>query len=66
MIDADSQRLADRLTALRAEYASGEQQLAALDARATQLRQTMLRISGAVQVLEELLAASGAPGASDG
>lgn len=48
-------QLAKRLRVLRQEYASGEQQLAALDARAKELRNTMMRIAGAVQVLEEAL-----------
>lgn len=49
--------LAARLRELRQEYAAGEQQMAALDARAAELRATMHRISGAVQVLEEALTA---------
>lgn len=48
-------RLTERLDTLRREYATGEQQIAALDARAAELRSTLLRISGAVQVLEEML-----------
>jgi hypothetical protein len=49
-------RLAERLGGLRREYAAGEQHLATLEQRAAELRETMLRISGAMQVLEELLA----------
>jgi prefoldin subunit 5 len=49
-----------RLTELRAEYARGERQLAALDQQRQTLRDTLLRISGAIQVLEELQAAQGA------
>ena len=57
MNDAQRQLMVDRLAQLRAEYASGEQQLAALEARTTDLRHTMLRISGAIQVLDEVLGA---------
>ncbi len=49
-------RLLSRLQELRLEHANGSQQLAALDARRDDLRTTMLRIEGAIQVLEEELA----------
>jgi hypothetical protein len=45
-----------RLHALQAEWASGQQMLAELAAQQTNLKNTLLRISGAMQVLEELLA----------
>lgn len=54
--DPMRERLAVRLGELRREYAAGETQLAALEARKTELSQTLLRISGAIQVLEETLA----------
>lgn len=44
----------DRLAQLRKELEAGNLQLENLDKRATELRQTLLRISGAIQVLEEL------------
>jgi hypothetical protein len=44
-----------RLELLRQEFETGQQQLAELDGRRAQLTETMLRISGAIQVLEELL-----------
>jgi uncharacterized coiled-coil protein SlyX len=44
-----------RLTELKQEYASGQQQLKALEDRAVDLRNTMTRIAGAIQVLEEVL-----------
>ena len=44
-----------RLQELRSEFKIGEAQLEDLDRRRAQLRDTLLRISGAVQVLEELL-----------
>lgn len=45
-----------KLQELRYEYAKGQQQLAQLDKRRHEVHDTMLRISGAIQVLEELQA----------
>jgi prefoldin subunit 5 len=50
------ERLEKRLTELKAEFESGQRQLEALENQAGALRQTLLRISGAIQVLEETLA----------
>lgn len=50
------EQMQDRLAELKREFESGQQQLAALENRASELRQTLLRINGAIQVLEELLA----------
>ena len=55
MDEAYRRPMQQRLAVLREELASGEAQLRALDERRTQLQQTMLRISGAIQVLEELI-----------
>ena len=61
------EQLEQRLGELKAEFESGQRQLAELDAQAAQLRQTLLRISGAIQVLEEELSkAGGGPGAGSG
>lgn len=49
-----------RLTELRAELDAGRQLQSELDARQAELRQSMLRISGAIQVLGELAAADDA------
>jgi predicted nuclease with TOPRIM domain len=49
------QQLTTRLDSLRAEFARGQAHLKQLEEDADQTRQTMLRISGAIQVLEELL-----------
>jgi uncharacterized coiled-coil protein SlyX len=46
-----------RLAELRAEQEKGEQMLGELQARQAALRETLLRISGAIQVLEEQLGA---------
>ena len=46
-----------RLAALRQELVAGQQELAQVHERRAFLTETLLRISGAVQVLEELLAA---------
>ena len=47
-----------RLEELHRELSSGEAQLLDLDRRRTGIRETLLRISGAIQVLEELAAAT--------
>jgi prefoldin subunit 5 len=44
-----------RITELRDEQQKGQQVLAELEGRAAELRQTLLRITGAIQMLEELL-----------
>jgi uncharacterized protein (DUF3084 family) len=49
------ERLEDRLNELRQEFESGQKMLADLENQRTNLQQTVLRISGAIQVLEELL-----------
>jgi predicted nuclease with TOPRIM domain len=46
-------RLKQRLGELQEEFSKGHKKLGDLDAEATALRQTLLRISGAIQVLEE-------------
>jgi septal ring factor EnvC (AmiA/AmiB activator) len=60
----------ERLQQLRGEYASGESQLAELDRRRQGVCEQLLRIEGAIRVLEEQLhaapefagAAQGQPG----
>jgi uncharacterized coiled-coil protein SlyX len=49
------QQLEQRLRDLKAEYAAGQQMLTELETRQANLRTTLLRISGAIQVLEEEL-----------
>lgn len=48
-------RLLKRWQSLKSEFAVGQQKLAELEAQAANLRNTLLRISGAIQVLEEEL-----------
>lgn len=49
-------QLKERLQRLREEYQAGQQMLAELEAKQANLQQMLLRISGAIQVLEEELA----------
>ena len=49
-------QLQQRLEALKAEFESGQKMLAETDAKQATLRETLLRIAGAIQVLEEELA----------
>jgi predicted nuclease with TOPRIM domain len=55
------QQLEERLAALKAEYEKGQSQLRQLESQTSSLRETLLRISGAIMVLEELLSNSVAP-----
>ena len=52
------EQLQARLQSLKSEFTVGQQRLAELETQAANLRNTLLRISGAIQVLEELLAAA--------
>ena len=59
-------RVEARLAELRADWEKGERRLAELQAQEAALRQALLRISGAMQVLEETLSAAGGSPASSG
>lgn len=48
-------QLETRLEQLRQQMMLGQNRLAVLDAEAAKLRQEMLRIAGAIQVLEEVV-----------
>lgn len=51
-------RLQQRLAALKAEYDNGQDRLHNLRLEETRIHEILLRIGGAMQVLEELLAES--------
>lgn len=50
------EKLQQRLQSLKTEYEDGQKMLADLEVQQANLRKTLLRISGAIQVLEETLA----------
>jgi len=50
------QRLQARLTALKNEFEQGQKMAADLESQQANVRATLLRIAGAIQVLEEELA----------
>ncbi len=50
------EQLEERLQQLKTEYEAGQKMLAELEAKQASVRETLLRISGAIQVLEEELA----------
>ena len=57
------QKLEERLQELRNELESGRKLLDEIETKKVNLQQTLLRISGAIQVLEEMLASEAAPDA---
>ena len=59
------QQLEQRLKELKTEFESGQKALADLENRQADLRNTLMRISGAIQVLEEELAIEGKPESDD-
>lgn len=59
-------QITSRLEELKQEYSRGQTRLQELEIQMAALRETMLRISGAIQVLEELSAAEGDGGESGG
>lgn len=50
------QQLEKRLAELKSEFEAGQKMLADLEKKRSDLEATMLRISGAIQVIEEMLA----------
>lgn len=59
------QQVQARLAELKSEYEKGQMRLQQLDGELTALRGTMLRISGAIQVLEEIQKSEAMPGPAD-
>jgi len=55
------QQLQQRLNDLKAEFTAGQKMLAEQETQLLRLRETLWRISGAMQVLEEALAHSQQP-----
>ncbi len=49
------EQLEQRLNELKSEFEAGQKMLAELEAKQANLRETLLRISGAIQVLQEVL-----------
>jgi predicted nuclease with TOPRIM domain len=61
------EQLLKRVEALKDEFQTGQQMLRELETQQSLCRERLLRISGAIQVLEELLAQESAAGrGSDG
>ena len=56
------EQLRRRLEELKREFETGQARLRELESEQAYLRETMLRISGAIQVLEEALARETKPG----
>jgi predicted nuclease with TOPRIM domain len=54
----DQEKINDRLAALRKEFETGQARLRQLEGEQSYLRETLLRISGAIQVLQELVGES--------
>lgn len=55
---SDAAVVAARLAELRSELRRGQEELVRIERRRGEVRDTVLRISGAIQVLEELTAAA--------
>jgi hypothetical protein len=54
-------KIEQRFSDLQKEYEAGQKMLAELEMKQTQVRQTLLRIEGALQVLKELAESPQAP-----
>jgi septal ring factor EnvC (AmiA/AmiB activator) len=66
MWDDMQKQLTNRLRELKAEFEAGQAKLTEIESQASNLRSMILRISGAIQVLEEELAkANGSTASAD-
>ena len=54
-------QIEERLSALQTEFKSGQEILNDLEQKQLDVRNTLIRISGAIQVLEELLSKESSP-----
>jgi len=52
--EMQEEQIQERLESLKKEFESGQKRLGELEAEQAYVRETMLRISGAIQVLQEL------------
>ena len=52
------QQIQSRIAVLKSEFETGQAKLRELEVQQSRLRETLLRISGAIQVLEEMLEAN--------
>jgi hypothetical protein len=59
------QQIENRLSELQTEFEVGQKVMAELEIRQANLRSTLLRIGGAIQVLEELLGEKKGSGADE-
>jgi predicted nuclease with TOPRIM domain len=55
----DREKILNRLASLRKEFEAGQARLRELENEQSFVRETMLRISGAIQVLEEVVGEAG-------
>ena len=60
------EQMTGRLEELQAEFEVGQKMLAELEVRHANLKTSLLRIGGAIQILEELLGTEGAAGELEG
>jgi predicted nuclease with TOPRIM domain len=49
------QQIQSRIAVLKSEFETGQEKLRELEMQQSRIRETLLRISGAIQVLEEML-----------
>jgi predicted nuclease with TOPRIM domain len=54
------QQIQSRIAALKSEFETGQTKLRELEMQQSRIRETLLRISGAIQVLEEMLESNNA------